>query len=198
MELGPHADAVMEIVELVETGVIFRTPRPPLGPELKIIRNMNECISYIHVIADHPEDEGWDWRDLLEYAGEPGSDLIVDRLERVNSVPGLLENFGQLMDGLILQSLRSQLGAKYTDSEILFIWSTIDFIILPIYFWSDITVHRAAGGNLPPRWASLRLDRILPRGPTGGLLSPGRRESGGEPGRRRTGAPRHGQRKLAC
>jgi hypothetical protein len=129
MELGPHADDVQDIVELVESGAIFQDPRPPLGT-VRVIRDMAEVRRYLHVIADYEDDEGWDWRDLLEYGGEPGSDLIVERMERRDSVPGLIEGLGELMDGPIAGSLRRQLAGSYTEDDITFIWSTLDFILL--------------------------------------------------------------------
>jgi len=72
---------------------------------------------------------GWDWRELLEYGGEPGSDLIVERPERTDSVPGLLESLSGLMDGPIDRALQRQLGDRYTEDDITFIWGTIDWIL---------------------------------------------------------------------
>jgi hypothetical protein len=129
MELGPHADDVLDIVDLVKSSMIFRDPRPPLGQELKVIRDMADVRLYLHIIADYSEGEGWDWRDLLECGGEPGSDLSDERDERMDSVPGLLESLGKLMDGPITSSLWDQLGGRYTDTDIKFIWCTIEFIL---------------------------------------------------------------------
>ena len=142
MGLGPYANDVLDIVELVESGVILQEPRPPLGPGLKVIHDMARVGDYIHAHPDLPEGfegpepdlpEGkcWDWRELLDFAGEPDTrfEYYDLRDEMLNSVPGLLEKIGELVDGRINEALNRQLGGKYTDRDILWIVGTFDFII---------------------------------------------------------------------
>ena len=128
---GPHTnDAlnIVEFVEFVESGGIFRDPRPPLG-EVKIIHDMAEVDDYLHVIADYTDDEGWDWRDLLENAGEPDSKLCAEQFVRIRSSPGLMESLSGLMDGPIDRALKRHLVGRYTDENISNISGTIDFIV---------------------------------------------------------------------
>jgi len=140
MELGPQADEVLEIVDLVKSGAIFRSPRPPFGSDLKVIRDIADAKNYLHVIANYPEDEGYDWRDLLEYAGEPGSELLVMRERCRKSMIGLTESLNELISGPIAGSLRQQLVGRYTETDLSFILGTIDFIL----------VYRATFGRTLP------------------------------------------------
>jgi hypothetical protein len=128
MQLGPNPDLVLEIVDLVESGVIFRNPQPPLS-EVKIIHNMANVLDYLHVIANYEDDEGYDWRDLLLNAGEPDNDLITEREIRRSAMPGLTDSINELVDERIHGALRRQLGTRYTEDDILYIRGTIDFIL---------------------------------------------------------------------
>ena len=131
MDLGPHREDVLDIVDLAESGVIFRNPRPPLGPGLIVINDMAEAGNYRFTDPDIRCGRYWEWRELLEFAGEPYSRKEIDKKhnEVLDSIPGLLDNLIKLMEETIGPSLDRQLASKYSESDILFIYGNFDFII---------------------------------------------------------------------
>jgi len=130
MELGPHAEDILDIVDLVESGAIFRNPRPPLDPSLKVVRYMAER-RYRFTDPDLREGRVWEWRELLEFAGEPYSRKEIDKTndDVLDSVPGLLDNLIRLMEDRIGVALDRQLGNRYTQDEISYIYCNLDFIL---------------------------------------------------------------------
>lgn len=132
MELGPHAEAVMEIVDLVESGVIFREPRPPLDPDLIVINDMAEAGKFGMTHPDLREGRVWQWWELLDFAGEPYSRHEIDRKhsEVLDSVPDLVDNLViNLMGKRINPSLDRQFGSRYTEDDLSHIYGNLDFII---------------------------------------------------------------------
>ncbi|MFO0957216.1 MAG: hypothetical protein U0800_07075 [Isosphaeraceae bacterium] len=128
MELGPYAADVRDIVDLVESGAIFRNPRPPVGT-IRIIHDMGEVSDYDYVLNDNPE-EGWSWKELIAHGGEVDCDrLLLEMPRRQRALPGLMESLSALSDGPIDQALDCQLGGQYMEKDISYIWANIDWIL---------------------------------------------------------------------
>lgn len=131
MELGPHTEDVLDIVDLVEAGVVFRHPRQPFDPDVIVINDMAEAGIYRFTAPDIREGRVWEWRELLDFAGEPYSRQEIDgkHCEVLDSVSSLLDNLLDLMEGRIGPALGRQLDSKYTQNDILHIYGTFDFIL---------------------------------------------------------------------
>ena len=131
MELGPHAGDVLDIVDVVESGVIFRHPRPPLDPDVIVINDMAKAGNYRFTDPDVREGRVWEWRELLDFAGEPYSRRDIDEKhdDVLDSFPDLLDNLIKLMEERIGPSLDLQFGSKYTENDIIHMYGNLDFII---------------------------------------------------------------------
>jgi hypothetical protein len=142
MDLGPHADDVLDIVELVESGVIFRDPRPPLDSGLILINDMAEASNYGFTEANSRDGRYWEWRELLAFAGEPYSREEIDKNHYavLRSVPGLTDRLVDLMEYRIGPSLEMQLRPKHKEDTVLYMYGTFDFIMS----------HRATSGRALP------------------------------------------------
>ena len=131
MELGPHAEDVLEIVDLVESGMIFRNPRPPLDPSLVVVDGMADAEKYRFTSPNSRDGIRWEWRELLEFAGQPDSKRDVWRKEDevLDSVPGLSDELFKMMEDRIGPALDRHLKPEYNEPELSEIYCNLDFII---------------------------------------------------------------------
>ena len=131
MELGPFAEDILDIVDLVESGVIFRNPRPPLDPDLKVIRDVAEAGSYRFTDPAPQDGTRLEWMEVVEFAGDPRSKREVHRKEShmFDSIPDLVNNLGELMENRINIALDKQLKGKYNEDVITSIYCTLNFIM---------------------------------------------------------------------
>jgi hypothetical protein len=129
MDFGPHADDVMDFADFVLSGGIFRDPRPPLGPELVIIRSMADANKYTHASPGVPVGKRYDWGELLRFAGEPDSKMERKRLDYFRAHPGLMDHLREFVDGPINEYLRRQLGSNYTEIDTIYVLGTVDQIL---------------------------------------------------------------------
>lgn len=142
MDLGPHAESVLVLVDLVESGAILHNPRPQLAPGIVHLTDEAEIYEYRMIWSDVPDrgkrsvqifpgDKVFEWRELLDAAGE------LDRRWEVNdehddfldSVPDLLDNLWLLMEKRVAPALDRHLGGKFEENTLNFIYGNLDFIV---------------------------------------------------------------------